>query len=117
MDMDSPPPTTTVPVIPPLLTTQEGSIPGGEDAPTESHAIAAAPVEDHPESHGAIHDVAAAAAGTDEDEVKDLGWNEKPEAVPSPLIGGLENEQLWTLVRRFNKVRLPLVELFKKGSG
>lgn len=96
---------TTAPAIPPPLTTQEGAVPGGEDAPTESHAIAAAPVEEHPESHGAIHEVSAAAAGTDGDEIKDLGWNKKPEAVPSPLIGGLDNEQLWTLVRRFNKVR------------
>ena len=37
-------------------------------------------------------------------EVKDLGWNDHPSDVPAPLVGGLPNEELWTLIRRFNKV-------------
>ena len=36
-------------------------------------------------------------------EVRDLGWNEDPEMVPDELISGLPNEDLWTLIRRFNK--------------
>jgi hypothetical protein len=36
----------------------------------------------------------------------DLGWNEPKEAVAKPLVGGLSNEDLWLLVRRFNKVGL-----------
>jgi hypothetical protein len=28
-----------------------------------------------------------------------------------PLVGGLPNEQLWTLVRRFNKVGEPVEQL------
>lgn len=35
--------------------------------------------------------------------MRDLGWNEHPAEVPKPLVGGLPNEELWTLVRRFNK--------------
>jgi len=35
-------------------------------------------------------------------ELEDLGWSEDPR-VPVPLIRGLNNEQLWILVRRFNK--------------
>lgn len=64
------------------------------DQPTESHALAQA---DHFEK-------GASQMQHFETEVKDLGWNEKPEDVPAPLVGGLDNEELWTLVRRFNKV-------------
>ncbi|KZS97170.1 hypothetical protein SISNIDRAFT_449932 [Sistotremastrum niveocremeum HHB9708] len=63
------------------------------DQPTESHALAQA---DHFEK-------GASQMQHFETEVKDLGWNEKPEDVPAPLVGGLDNEELWTLVRRFNK--------------
>ncbi|TGZ81705.1 hypothetical protein EX30DRAFT_395486 [Ascodesmis nigricans] len=93
---------TTGTTIPEINTTAAGPIPSGEEAPTESHAIAAAPLEEHPEAAGALHHEAAVAVG-EGIEVKDLGWNEKPENVPNPLIGGLNNEELWTLVRRFNK--------------
>ncbi|KAL3428452.1 hypothetical protein PVAG01_01960 [Phlyctema vagabunda] len=63
-----------------------------EDLPTESHALANA---DHDEK-------GAAQLDHGQTEVRDLGWNEKPEAIP-PLVGGLPNEELWTLIRRFNK--------------
>ncbi|KAK3940850.1 hypothetical protein QBC46DRAFT_312569 [Diplogelasinospora grovesii] len=36
-------------------------------------------------------------------EVADLGWNEKKQRIPSPLVGGMDNEELWLLVRRFNR--------------
>ena len=64
------------------------------DAPTESHALAEA---DHEEK-------GAAQEHHFEAEVKDLGWNEHPESVPKPLVGGFQNEDLWLQVRRFNKV-------------
>ncbi|WKT45098.1 Protein of unknown function DUF3292 [Fusarium oxysporum f. sp. vasinfectum] len=35
-------------------------------------------------------------------EVKNLGWNEPPRVVP-PLVGGLKNEDVWALIRRFDK--------------
>ncbi|RDW91030.1 hypothetical protein BP5796_02195 [Coleophoma crateriformis] len=63
-----------------------------EEQPTESHILANA---DHEEKglaqldHGNV-------------EVKDLGWNEDAQAIPE-LVGGLPNEELWTLIRRFNK--------------
>lgn len=64
------------------------------EEPTASHALAVSgPVDTHERgaaqiSHGA--------------EVKDLGWNEPKEKVPS-LVAGLDNEELWVLIRRFNK--------------
>ena len=80
-------------------TVHEGKTTTLTDAPTESHALAlnaarAAP----PEEKG----VAQIAHG---DEVMDLGWNEPKELVAKPLVGGLGNEDLWLLIRRFNKVR------------
>jgi hypothetical protein len=69
-----------------------------EETPTDSHALANA---DHDEK-------GAAQIDHDETEVQDLGWGgdgfTKPSSVPNPLVGGLPNEELWTLVRRFNKV-------------
>lgn len=64
------------------------------DQPTDSHALANA---EHEEK-------GVAQLNHGETEVKDLGWNEPQGALPAPLVGGLENEELWTLIRRFNKV-------------
>ena len=36
--------------------------------------------------------------------VQDLGWHEQDDKIPDPLVGGLPNEELWLLLRRFNKV-------------
>ena len=68
-----------------------------ERSPTRSHALAAgAGSGDHDEKGVAqLHD------GVD---VKDLGWRDHPKDVPAPLVSRLPNEELWTLVRRFNKV-------------
>lgn len=38
-------------------------------------------------------------------EVLDLGWNEKKQNIAQPLVGGIDNEELWLLVRRFNKAK------------
>jgi len=65
-----------------------------EEHPTESHELANA----HHEEKG------AAQLDHGQTEVRDLGWNDEPQDVPSPLVGGLSNEELWTLIRRFNKV-------------
>ena len=68
------------------------------DKPTESHALALeAAKQVHPDEKGA-------AQLDHEKEVVNLGWNEPKEQVESPLVGGLANEELWLLVRRFNKV-------------
>ena len=64
------------------------------NASTDSHVLAEA---DHDEK-------GAAQENHGEVEVRDLGWNEHPKDVPYPLVGGLPNEELWLLVRRFNKV-------------
>ncbi|KAF2133223.1 hypothetical protein P153DRAFT_307813 [Dothidotthia symphoricarpi CBS 119687] len=66
------------------------------DAPTDSHALALeAAMSAAPEDKGT-------AQIAHNEEVLNLGWNEPKEAVASPLVGGLSNEDLWLLVRRFN---------------
>jgi hypothetical protein len=65
-----------------------------EDQPTASHELADA---DHDEK-------GVAQLRSDGIEGKDLGWQEdKAGKFSETLIGGLSNEELWTLIRRFNK--------------
>lgn len=63
------------------------------DGPTLSHALA---MDDHEEKGAAQLEHA-------EEDVKDLGWNMKKERMLDPLVGGLDNEELFLLIRRFNK--------------
>lgn len=67
------------------------------DAPTESHVRALQAAK----SPGLEEKGAAQIEHTEE--VVDLGWNEPKEFVAQPLVGGLSNEDLWLLIRRFNK--------------
>lgn len=63
----------------------------GSEPPSDSHALATA-----------THDVQGAVQrNSTEGEVRDMGFQTSP--VPKELVGGLNNEELWTLVRRFNK--------------
>ncbi|KDQ62350.1 hypothetical protein JAAARDRAFT_170674 [Jaapia argillacea MUCL 33604] len=80
------PPNPTNPTPPENPSTTQPSL-------TDSHALASA---DHSSKGAAqIHHF--------DDEAKDLGWGAPAEKIPSPLVGGLSNDELWTLVRRFNK--------------
>ncbi|KAL2166188.1 hypothetical protein VTG60DRAFT_3148 [Thermothelomyces hinnuleus] len=62
------------------------------DGPTLSHALAT-------EARGAQ----GPAQPINDSGVVDLGWNEKKEDITTPLIEGMTNEELWLLIRRFNK--------------
>lgn len=66
-----------------------------EPPPTASHALADEATRAESEYKG------ASQVEHGNVEVKNLGWNH--ENVPRHLVGGLENEELWTMVRRFNK--------------
>lgn len=88
--------TTTAAEKPQPIMESSGPVPSGDSAPTESHALATA---DHDEK-GAVQMHGQFNTSL---EVKDLGWNKPPEKIPAPLVGGLPNEELWMLVRRFNK--------------
>ena len=83
-------------------TEHEGTATTIRDAPTESHALA------HEAANAAHPDEKGAAQVDHQQEVVNLGWNEPKEHVENPLVYGLTNEDLWLLVRRFNKVRFPI---------
>lgn len=87
------------------------------NAPTASHALATADHEEKgavqleggrtlADSNGAAINGTAINGGAvgGEAPIADLGWHEPPEAIPDPLVGGVSNTDLWTLIRRFDKV-------------
>ncbi|GAM84119.1 hypothetical protein ANO11243_021110 [Dothideomycetidae sp. 11243] len=76
------------------------------DKPTFSHALA---MDDHEEK--------GMAQQPHDKEVRDLGWNEPREQIASPLVGGMENEELWVLIRRFNKQMYHVKEFTKPVPG
>ena len=80
-------------------TVHEGKATTIVDAPTESHELALEAAKGINPDHGTGR--AQEAHG---EEVLDLGWNAPKEHVEAPLVGGLSNEDVWLLVRRFNKV-------------
>jgi len=98
------------------------------NAPTASHALA---TTDH-EEKGAVQLDGPAFAGSNGTElshsrnitddtagglangeapIADLGWHESPEAIPDPLVGGVSNEDLWTLIRRFDKASEECIDI------
>ena len=67
-----------------------------------SHAMAEEPTLSHALAVSADH--GGHAQQDNDDDIKDLGWKSPVEEIPRPLVGGLPNEELWILIRRFNKV-------------
>ncbi|PWN23342.1 hypothetical protein BCV69DRAFT_280951 [Microstroma glucosiphilum] len=63
-------------------------------------------VPDRMKDHPHLDHPPAVASGDEvrpaEPEIQDLGWSEDPK-VPQPVIFGATNENVWVLVRRFNK--------------
>jgi len=81
----------------------EGS-PAISDEPTLSHTLA---VSGNRGGHAQQSIMA--------DDIKDLGWNQDADEIPAPLVGGLPNEELWILLRRFNKVSQPYCSSHEGG--
>jgi hypothetical protein len=65
-----------------------------DDAPTDSHALAHADLE----VKGLVH------KSPDTDATTDIGWTQQPQEFDEPIVGGISNDDLWMLIRRFNKV-------------
>ncbi|KAF1959574.1 hypothetical protein CC80DRAFT_466507 [Byssothecium circinans] len=87
----------------------EDTTPTMTDQPTESHALAMEAAKS-PEEMGAAQE-------DHDEEVVNLGWNEPKEEVANPLVGGLDNEELWMLVRRFNKQMYHVKEIPTPPAG
>lgn len=68
-----------------------------QENPTISHALA-------DESIQCDSEQGASQVSHDAIEVQNLGWNADEDAqITQPLVQGLKNEKLWTLIRRFDK--------------
>jgi hypothetical protein len=52
-----------------------------------------------------IHGAIQTGQGSTVSSVRDIGWHRPVIEIPDPLIGGLPNGRLFSLIRRFNKVR------------
>ena len=83
------------------------------DKHEKSHALVEGPTASHALATTEHEEKGVAQKGHGK-EVKDLGWNAPEEKIPAPLVGGMDNEYLWMLVRRFDKVRFH--QRFCKGS-
>ncbi|OBR03333.1 hypothetical protein CH63R_12460 [Colletotrichum higginsianum IMI 349063] len=70
-----------------------------EERPTDSHHLADMAAKEKP-----LEEKGHAELDHADVEVKNLGWNNPPSKVSQPMIGGLTNEDLWILVRRFDKL-------------
>lgn len=74
------------------------------DLPTDSHAL----VHEELEEKGLIHKVSKA-----DDETfagaADVGWTQEPHEFEEQIVGGVKNDDLWTFIRRFNKVTHPVL--------
>jgi hypothetical protein len=71
--------------------------PDGVEGPTDSHALSKFSPDD--EAKGLAH-----RAGETE-HVSDIGWG-KSDIIEERIVPGLSNEDLFLLIRRFNKVSL-----------
>lgn len=62
--------------------------------PTESHVLSRVEQDEKGLSQKAGHTA----------EITNIGWGESPDTIDGPLVAGLSNEDLWMLIRRFDKV-------------
>jgi hypothetical protein len=78
--------------------TADSVIPEG---PTDSHVLSQVEQDDK----GLVQ-----KAGNIE-ETTNIGWGVSPSAIEEPLVAGLSNEDLWMLIRRFDKVRCSTIDV------
>lgn len=64
------------------------------EGPTDSHVLSQVEQEEK-----GLSQQAGNVAG-----ITDLGWSQPSKHFEEPIIGGLSNEDLWMLIRRFDKV-------------
>ena len=76
------------------------------DPPTESHVLA----QSEPEETGLAQQADINVDNTEtETQLHDLGWStHSKDNITDSLLGDITNEDLWTLVRRFDKVSIQL---------
>ncbi|CDM33904.1 hypothetical protein CBS147339_7691 [Penicillium roqueforti] len=70
--------------------TTDPEIPEG---PTDSHVLSQIKQDER----------GLAQKAGDTAEISNIGWDESPDVIEEPLVAGLSNEDLWMLIRRFDK--------------
>ncbi|EED19877.1 conserved hypothetical protein [Talaromyces stipitatus ATCC 10500] len=63
------------------------------DAPTDSHALA----------HAEVEETSLIRKLPGDEATSDIGWRQQPDEFDEPIIVGISNEDLYMLIRRFNK--------------
>ena len=63
------------------------------------------------------HEEIGHAQAQHDEMVQNLGWHEEDNKIPNPLVGGLPNDDLWLLIRRFNKQIYDVREIKGPAAG
>ncbi|KAJ5749201.1 uncharacterized protein N7511_010897 [Penicillium nucicola] len=63
------------------------------EGPTDSHVLSQVEQDEK----------GLAQKAGDTDEITNVGWGVSPDVIEEPLVAGLSNEDLWMLIRRFDK--------------
>lgn len=94
----------------PISSTDSGSLVNIVDSHLDIHLDKTPKAEITPEYVAALPTtVEAPALGKgdskrpDDPDLEDLGWSKDPK-IPVPVLHSINNEELWVLIRRFNKV-------------
>lgn len=69
--------------------------PDDPEGPTDSHVLSQIDQDEKGLSQKA----------SETTEITNIGWDESPKLIEEPLVAGISNEDLWMLIRRFDKVQ------------
>jgi hypothetical protein len=72
---------------------------------TAEPAIPEGPTDSHVLSQVEQDEKGLAQKAGDTEGITNIGWGVSPNVIEEPLVAGLSNEDLWMLIRRFDKVR------------
>lgn len=75
-----------------------------ENDSAQSPPIPEGPTDSHVLSQIELDEKGLSQKAGDSAEITDLGWTKPLEHIEGPLIAGIPNEDLWMLIRRFDKV-------------
>ncbi|KAH8099327.1 hypothetical protein BXZ70DRAFT_1065633 [Cristinia sonorae] len=65
--------------------------------------VSMATTVEHPPTNTAGGDLPPVSSQLKDPEIKDYGWNVPPNRIPAPVMHGVSNDELYILLRRFNK--------------
>lgn len=88
-----------------LSTSVDGATSKADDSLTTDPDIIKGPTESHVLSQVEQDEKGLSQQSGDTAEITNIGWGESPDAIEEPLVAGVSNEDLWMLIRRFDKVR------------